>query len=79
MPGSYYGGGPQQRCANATCRNTFVPNFYGRHKMYCSHRCAAIVSWRRRARGITAAAVKSWQEQRQAEREAWQQLQREQQ
>ncbi len=75
MPTNYYGGAPEQRCANATCRKTFRPNFYGRHRMYCSHRCAAIVSWRRRSRGITARAVKTWHEQRAAEREAWKQRQ----
>lgn len=75
MPTNYYGGAPKQRCANATCRQWFTPNHYGRHKQYCSHRCVATV-WARRARaGISSAAIKSWQEQRAAEREAWKQRQ----
>lgn len=75
MPTSYYGGAPEQRCANITCRNTFRPNFYGRHRQYCSHRCAAAVSARRIRKGITAAAVKTWREERAAERQAWKQRQ----
>lgn len=78
MPTTYYGGAPQQPCANPTCRNRFTPNFYGRHRMYCSSRCKAALWARRHRRGITAAAIKSWQEQRAAEREAWKQRQLEQ-
>jgi hypothetical protein len=72
MPTSnYYGGAPEQRCANFTCRQTFPPNHYGRHKLYCSHRCVAAVWARRARRGISSAAIKTWQEQRAAERQAW--------
>jgi hypothetical protein len=60
---SYYCGGPPQRCANPTCRNTFVPNFYGRHRIYCGPSCK-VTMWRRRKQAAAMeSTLKRWREQ----------------
>lgn len=62
-PSRYYGGGPRQRCANPTCRNTFAPNWSGRHRLYCGGSCRVIVWRRRKQAAAMESMLKRWREQ----------------